>query len=134
MVTSNISLMKASFGANPHKPFLRAAIDNKPVLMPACVGAPLRRALREGQPRREASERKAMGLSLYGEGGCQATEQWGVMENNSWLNQDGEVVPALEALDALEDIVVALDAKIDYLDSRLSRAETRLEEIVAQQD
>ena len=56
------------------------------------------------------------------------------MENNSWLNQDGEVVPALEALDALEDIIVALDAKIDYLDSRLSRAETRLEEIVAQQD
>jgi len=73
-------------------------------------------------------------MGLYGGGGRQATEQWGVMENNNWLNQDGEVVPALEALDALEDIVVALDAKIDYLDSRLSRAETRLEEIVAQQD
>jgi hypothetical protein len=63
MVTSNISPMKDTFGAKSHKPFLKAAIDNKPVLMPACVGAPLR-ALREGQPRREAGERKATGLSV----------------------------------------------------------------------
>jgi hypothetical protein len=56
------------------------------------------------------------------------------MENNCRLNQDNEVVPALEALYALEDMVNTLDAKIDYLDSRLSRAETRLEEIAAEQD
>ena len=56
------------------------------------------------------------------------------MENNKWLIQNGEGVPALEALEALEDMVQALDAKIDYLDSRLCRAETRLEEIVAEQD
>ena len=56
------------------------------------------------------------------------------MEHKNWLVQDGEVGPALEALDALEEIVNALDAKVDYLDRRLSRAETRLEEIVAEQD
>ena len=88
----------------------------------------------KGNPVVRRLVRKAMGLSV-GEGGCQATEQWGVMEdNNNRLNQEGEVVPALEMLGALEDMADALDAKIDYLESRLSRAETRLEEVVAKQD
>ena len=56
------------------------------------------------------------------------------MESNNHLKLEDEVVPALEALRALEDRVTALDAKMDYLDSRLSRAETRLEEIAAEQD
>ena len=56
------------------------------------------------------------------------------MECNNRQNQEGGVVSALEALGALEDMVNTLDAKVDYLDSRLSRAETRLEEIAAEQD
>jgi hypothetical protein len=56
------------------------------------------------------------------------------MECNNRLNQDGEVVPALEALDALEDMVDALVAKVESLDRRIGKAETRLEEIVAEQD
>ncbi len=56
------------------------------------------------------------------------------MENKNRLNQDAEVVPALEALDALEEMANALDAKVDYLDRRIGKAETRLEEIVAEQN
>jgi len=56
------------------------------------------------------------------------------MENNSRPNQDNEVVPALEALDALEEMVDALNAKVDYLDGRIGKAEALLEEIVAEQD
>ena len=55
------------------------------------------------------------------------------MENNNRLNQDDVVVSALEALDALEDMVNALDAKVDYLDRRIGKAEALLEEIVAEQ-
>jgi ribosome-associated translation inhibitor RaiA len=58
------------------------------------------------------------------------------MEYNNRLNQDGEVVLALEALGALEvleDMVDALDAKVDSLDRRIDKAEARLEEIVAEQ-
>ena len=67
------------------------------------------------------------------QGGSQAAEQWRVMEDNNRLNQDGEVVLALEALGTLEDMVDALDAKVDSLDRRIGNAETRLEEIVAEQ-
>ena len=67
------------------------------------------------------------------QGGSQATEQGSVMEDNNWLNRDGEVVPAREALGALEDIVDALDAKVDSLDRRIGKAEARLEEIVDEQ-
>ena len=56
------------------------------------------------------------------------------MEDNNRLNQEGEVTPALEPLRALEDMVDALDAKVDYLDKRLGKAEARLEEIVTKQD
>jgi hypothetical protein len=69
-------------------------------------------------------------------GGSQAAEQWRVMEDNNRLNQDGEVVLALEALgtlEVLEDMVDALDAKVDSLDRRIGKAEARLEEIVAEQ-
>ena len=56
------------------------------------------------------------------------------MENNNRLNQDDEVVvPALEALGALEDMVNTLDAKVDSLDRRIGKAEALLEEIVAEQ-
>jgi hypothetical protein len=55
------------------------------------------------------------------------------MENKNRLNQDAEVVPALEALDALEEMANALDAKVDYLDRRIGKAEARLEEIGAEQ-
>jgi ribosome-associated translation inhibitor RaiA len=57
------------------------------------------------------------------------------MEYNNRLNQDGEVVLALEALGALEvleDMVDALDAKVDSLGRRIDKAEARLEEIVAE--
>ena len=56
------------------------------------------------------------------------------MEDNNRPNQDGEVLPALESLGALEDMVDALVAKVDYLDKRLGKAEARLEEIAAEQD
>jgi hypothetical protein len=56
------------------------------------------------------------------------------MENNSRPNQDNEVVPALAALHTLEEMVAALDAKVDYLDVRIGKAEALLEEIVAEQD
>jgi hypothetical protein len=61
MVISNISLMKDTFDAKPHKPFLRVAIDNKPVLMPACVGAPVRGRCDKGQPLVVRRGRKAKG-------------------------------------------------------------------------
>jgi hypothetical protein len=56
------------------------------------------------------------------------------VENNNLLKQDYLVVPTLEALDAVEDMVNALDAKVDYLDRRIGEAEARLEEIAAEQD
>ena len=55
------------------------------------------------------------------------------MEDKTRLNQEGEVLPAREALDALEEMVDALDAKVDYLDRRIGKAEALLEEIVAEQ-
>ena len=70
------------------------------------------------------------------QGGSQAAEQWRVMEYNNRLNQDGEMVQAVEALGALEvleDMVDALDTKVDSLDRRIDKAEARLEEIVAEQ-
>jgi hypothetical protein len=56
------------------------------------------------------------------------------MAYNNRLNQDGEVLPVLESLGALEEMVDALVAKVDYLDGRLGKAEARLEEITAEQD
>ena len=56
------------------------------------------------------------------------------MEDNNGLNQNGAVVPALEELSALEDVVDALEAKVDSLDRRIGKAEALLEEIVAEQD
>ena len=77
-----------------------------------------------------------MGTQSYGplvQGDSQAAEQWRVMEDNNRLNQDGEVVLALEALGALEDMADALDTKVDSLDRGIGKAEARLEEIVAEQ-
>jgi len=54
------------------------------------------------------------------------------MEDKTRLNQEGEVLPAREALDALEEMVDALDAKVDYLDRRIGKAEVQLEEISEQ--
>ena len=77
-----------------------------------------------------------MGTQGYGplvQGDSQAAEQWRMMEDNNRLNQDSDVVLALEALGALEDMVDALVAKVDSLDWRIGKAEARLEEIVAEQ-
>jgi hypothetical protein len=79
---------------------------------------------------------RRVGTQSYGplvQGDSQAAEQWRVMEDNNRLNQDGDVVLALEALGALEDMVDTLDAKVDSLDWRIGKAEARLEEIVAEQ-
>ena len=56
------------------------------------------------------------------------------MEDNNQQKHEGEVHPTLEVLGALEDMVDALRAKADVLDKRISEAEARLEEIVAEQD
>ena len=56
------------------------------------------------------------------------------MEDNNWLNLEGELDAALEAMGALEEMVDALVAKADYLDRRIGKAEARLEEAIAEQN
>ena len=99
--------------------------------MPVCVGTPFR-ALRERQTRREAGA-QSLRASLLREVARlpNSEERWRTIIGR---NQGGEVLPALESLGALEDMVDALVAKVDYLDKRLGKAEVRLEEIAAEQD
>ena len=56
------------------------------------------------------------------------------MEDKNQQHDEDEVLPALEALGTLEDMVDALVTKIDVLDRRISKVEVQLEEIVAEQD
>jgi peptidoglycan hydrolase CwlO-like protein len=56
------------------------------------------------------------------------------MKDNNRLKQERKLTAALEPLRALEDMVDALDAKVDYLNGRIGKAEARIEQIVAEQD